>query len=163
MPKYVHCEVLRKFIPTKYVCLLEIFNIICTPHGNLYSFKKFVPLLEISTPKFVPLKICTPQGNLYPCRKFVLQNMYPFWKFVHQNEISQVVSCRILTLNYSTISSSSLFTRRQEYPSNVSTSRLCRFGITAFLYHPRTTFNFIERLRNLKEGTSPKPSPPLSP
>ena len=70
----------------------EIFTTqLCTPHGNLHPFKKFVPLLEISTPKYVPLQeIYTPAGS-----QFVPQNMYPSWKFVHQNEIAQVV--RIFT------------------------------------------------------------------
>ena len=68
--KYVHllkiCKM--KFIPPKYIPFQEI----CTPPQTLYPFRKYVPLLEISTPKYVP------------------QNMYPSWKFVHQNEISQV-------------------------------------------------------------------------
>ena len=94
--KYVHlleiCK-MQLYYPNiypfqKFVSLQKV----CIPPGNLYPFRKFVSLQEISTPpgNFY-LKICTPPGNLYTWRKFVPQNMYPSWKFVHQNEISQVV------------------------------------------------------------------------
>ena len=92
----------------KYVCLLEICKMKLY-HPNIYPFQNFVSLQEICIPpgNLYPFysKICTPPGNLYPSRKFVpLQeicttNMYPSWKFFHQNEISHVV--RIL-LNFDT-------------------------------------------------------------
>ena len=68
---------LRKFVPSEYVSLLEICKIkfICTTQIIMYLSRKFAPLQE-----FVSLQ-----------EIFVPQNRYPFWKFVPQIEISQVV------------------------------------------------------------------------